>query len=205
MLDIPITLEVIGETARAIESLTQQPEMYFANQENQIYCTESEESSEAEQDKSYFDHEKLNDSFSDKDLVDTTMRDKYKLKNKLPLPQHMKHLYNLFGALDTYLNLLKRRRGGEWQVTYSDLSPMIEHSFHRNFREEHFCKILTVCPNFFIHKWEQKKGKLELFIEIPVEIIEILSGECIETKESENAFPKPLDENTLQARRAQFE
>lgn len=181
-----------------LRCFTQEPE-----QDHQV--TESEEEAESElYEQSYFDKDKLNQSFSDDDLVDTTMREKHKLRNKLPLPSHMKHLYNLFCSLDTYLSLLKRRRLGEWQVTLSDLSQMVEHSLHRNFREEHFCRILTVCPEFFVHKWEMKNQRMELYIEVPAEIIQILEGEHCLSKESEKAYPYPLDESTLQARRLQF-
>jgi len=96
------------------------------------------------------------------------MRKKYKLQTKLNLPTHFKHIYNLFCSLDTYLNLLKRRRGeGVWTVTHSELSKMIEHSLGRNFKYSHYQQILTVCPLFFIDKWEHKHNKLELLIEIP--------------------------------------
>jgi len=51
---------------------------------------------------------------------------------------------------------------------------MIELSLKRNFKIMHFQQILTVCPNFFIHKWDTKQGKLELYIEIPANIEEAL-------------------------------
>ena len=53
---------------------------------------------------------------------------------------------------------------------------MIELSMKRNFKVSQFQQILTVCPNFFIHKWETRKNKSELLIEIPQEINYILEN-----------------------------
>jgi hypothetical protein len=102
------------------------------------------------------------------------MRQRYKLAHKLPLPSHFRNMYNLFCSLDNYISLLKHRRQMVWKVTHSEISKMIEHSLARNFKLSHFQQILTVCPNFFIHKWELRQGKAELLIEIPANVKRIL-------------------------------
>lgn len=163
--------------------------------------------SECEHDKSIM-VEQLSDDISDESLLETkSMRQKYRIAHKLPLPSAMKHLFNLFCQLDTYLNLLKRRRQATWQVTHTELQKMIEHSLRRNFKISQFCQILTVCPNFFIHKWEMKHGKSELFLEIPGHINEILNCEPVpETEEGqeEQAYFDSLNDELLQKRREQF-
>lgn len=100
--------------------------------------TDSDDS-ECEQDKSIMVEQLSDDDFSEADLLETkSMRQKYRILHKLPLPTHMKHIFNLFCQLDTYLNLLKRRRQTTWQVTHSELQKMIEHSMLRNFKIPHF-------------------------------------------------------------------
>jgi len=34
--------------------------------------------------------------------------------------------------------------------------------------------VLNVCSNFFVHKWELHKGKLELMIDVPADIEAVL-------------------------------
>lgn len=105
------------------------------------------------------------------------MRAKYKLKHKLPLPPHFKHIYNLFCSLDSFFNLLKHKRNAVWQVDFTTISKMIENSLRRNFKESHFKQIMNVIPDLFIYKWDKYKGEIELFIEIPKYIEEMLNGE----------------------------
>ena len=62
-------------------------------------------------------------------------------------------------------------------MAHTEISKMIEHTIFRNFKLSHFQQILTVCPNFFIHKWELRQGKAELLIEIPLNVKKILEDE----------------------------
>lgn len=96
------------------------------------------------------------DNDSDASVYETkSMRSKHRITHKLPLPSHLRHLFNLFSQLEANLNLLKVRKG-KWQCKFSELSKMIEGSFHKSFRESHFKQILTVCSWFYIHRWEVK-------------------------------------------------
>jgi hypothetical protein len=56
------------------------------------------------------------DSVQESIIENQSKRQIYKIKHKLQLPSHFKHLFNLFTQVDIYLNLLKRRKG-VWQVT----------------------------------------------------------------------------------------
>ena len=66
-----------------------------------------------------------------------------------------------------------------------------------------------MCPNFFIHKWETRKNKSELMIEVPKEIDEILltgmrpelNGEV---EAEEQAYAGHLNEEQMKKRREQF-
>mmetsp|Transcript_18358 Transcript_18358/g.13362 ORF Transcript_18358/g.13362 Transcript_18358/m.13362 type:complete len:103 (+) Transcript_18358:667-975(+) len=56
----------------------------------------------------------------------------------------------------------------------STLTPMVERQLHKKFALKHLQQMLWIAPNFFIHKWELKKGKQELLIDIPANIKLIL-------------------------------
>lgn len=51
---------------------------------------------------------------------------------------------------------------------------MIESSCGRQFKDKHLKKFMTIVPELYLHKWETRKGKLELFLEIPANIKHIL-------------------------------
>lgn len=157
-------VELIVEGKHALKELTE------SEIDEDDHMQSQSDSSEQEGDQSVI-VDNISDSISAESLLETkSMRQRYRLQHKLQLPSHFKHIFNLFCQLDTYLNLLKRRRGVTWQVTLAEISRMIELSLKRNFRISHFQQILTVCPNFFIHKWDTKQGKVELYIEIPANI-----------------------------------
>lgn len=82
----------------------------------------------------------------------------------LPLPEKYKHLLNIFEEIDRSINLLKNRA----QATlFSTISAMIERQIHRQVTTNHLQRILHLVPAFYIHKWEMRKGKMELNVEIP--------------------------------------
>jgi len=90
---------------------------------------------------------------------------------QLPLPDHLNHLIKLFEQFETNFRL-HRSRHDQWTMSLEIMQQMIETSFARSFRESHFQQFLTVAQGFFIHKWEMRKGKLQLFIEMPHDIID---------------------------------
>jgi hypothetical protein len=60
--------------------------------------------------------------------------------------------------------------------------------------------MLTVCPKFFLHKWETKQGKVQLIIEIPEAINEILEHEPVPDLEEgaeEIAYHTTLNDDQL--------
>ena len=81
---------------------------------------------------------------------------------------------------------------------------MIEKSTGKQFRESHFCQIMTLVPDFFIHKWQMRKGKMELIIEVPENIEEIVAKydpEGVQTYQvSESAYPHPLPQELIHER-----
>jgi hypothetical protein len=89
--------------------------------------------------KSYSDEELSfdDDEFDASNFEANSMRSNQRIEHKLPLPSHLRHLFNLFQQLEANLNLLKARKG-TWQCTLGELSKMIEASFHKSFRESHF-------------------------------------------------------------------
>lgn len=164
------------------------------------------ESQEYEQTRSVGDmSDEEDDDESNASLYETkSMRSKHRITHKLPLPSHLRHLFNLFQQLETNLNLLKARKG-RWQCKLSELSKMIEGSFHKSFRESHFRQILTVCNWFYIHRWETKGGKIELMIDIPANIKSMLLLEPNgEQEEDEEAFEGLLNAEILEMRKKQF-
>jgi hypothetical protein len=83
---------------------------------------------------------------------------------------------------------------------------MIEHSLYRNFKLSHFQQILTVCSNFFIHKWELRQGKAELLLEIPTNARKIADNEPYseDGENQESPYPETIGESLLLKRREQF-
>lgn len=64
-----------------------------------------------------------------------------------------------------------------------------------------------MCPEFFIHKWETRKGQLQLLIEVPHNIEKILANEPDDETEQLNdevAYPLPLNDSQLFKRREMF-
>jgi hypothetical protein len=80
-----------------------------------------------------------------------------------------------------------------------------EGSTKKDFRLDYIKQILSVAPNFFNHKWEQKESGMELVFSIPQNIKEIL-----ETKDpasvpaSQFSLETKMDETLLIMRRAVF-
>jgi len=54
---------------------------------------------------------------------------------------------------------------------------MIAKGLGRNFRESHFQQFLTVTPGFFLHKWEMRKGRLLLLIDMPADAAQQMENE----------------------------
>jgi len=65
--------------------------------------------------------------------------------------------------------MLKQRRG-PWQTTLEAVSKGIEASMRRQFNEDRFRQILSVVPDFYLHRWEFKQGKPVLLVDIPKNI-----------------------------------
>ena len=65
--------------------------------------------------------------------------------------------------------MLKQRRG-PWQTTLEAVSKGIEASMGRQFNEDRFRQILSVVPDFYLHRWEFKQGKPVLLVDIPKNI-----------------------------------
>ena len=80
-------------------------------------------------------------------------------------------MMKLFEQFELNFRLL-RGRHEMWTTSLEQLTTMIEGSYNRSFKESHFRQFLTVVPSFFLHKWEMKKGRLTLLIEIPANVCE---------------------------------
>jgi len=206
--DAPPLIEEDDEYVPYEENVT---EMHIPRAQQQQECTvsEDEEDDEDELEEQTLNVDQLDDEsqISNESLLETrSMRQRYRLAHKLPLPSHYRNLYNLFCSLDSYINMLKHRKRGVWQVTHTELSKMIEHSIFRNFKLSHFQQILTVCPNFFIHKWELRQGKAELLIEIPENVKRTLEDlpESEDEEIQETPYGDTLDETIQLRRREQF-
>jgi REP element-mobilizing transposase RayT len=63
--------------------------------------------------------------------------------------------------------------------------------------------MLTVCPNFFIYKWEVKKNETHLLVEIPENIGALINGESNEEK-SQEPYSRTLTDQMLLTRRVEF-
>lgn len=120
----------------------------------------------------------------------------------LVLPVHYKHLFNLFIELDTALNFLRLRKT---TATFKNVSSYIENSMKRKFTLQHFQQILTVAPQFYIHKWEQKGKGYELIIEIPKNIRQLIPFSQ-ENKEapSQDAFENIMQSDITEVRKSYF-
>ena len=99
------------------------------------------------------------------------------------------------------MNLYKGRHG-IWNLSLKDMSEMIQSSTGRDFKEKHFRQFLTIVPEFYTHKWQMRKGKMELLIEVPENIEEIIANYRTEhdIKCMESAYPKQLSESILKER-----
>ena len=93
---------------------------------------------------------------------------------RIRLPTQYEHLLSLFAQLDMNLSLLKSRKNfSVWAYSFPELKRMIEGSGHQ-FTLDRFRQILRVMPEFFIHRWDTKADKVELFIDVPCNIKETL-------------------------------
>jgi len=63
---------------------------------------------------------------------------------------------------------------------------MIQDSFKRTFKESHFQQFLTTAPGLFLHKWEMRKGRLQLLIEIPSDAAEHPDNEHLAQEKKNN-------------------
>ena len=96
----------------------------------------------------------------------------------LPLPSTFASLLRLFTYIDSNMVIYKHRHG-EWSLSFKELTRMIAGSVGKALRESHFRQILSVVPNFFLHKWQVRKGVLELMVEVPENIADVVLGyEC---------------------------
>ena len=113
------------------------------------------------------DHEE--DSEEDVEMLEEASPKKCNLN--LPLPAHLNHMMKLFEQFDVNFRL-SRQRHESWSITLETLSAMIESSYNRNFKESHFRQFLTIVPGFYLHKWEMRKGRLQLMVDIPADLNE---------------------------------
>lgn len=96
------------------------------------------------------------------------------LLKTIRLPSQYEHLLSLFGQLDMNLSLLKSRKNySVWAYSFPELKRMIEGSGHQ-FTLGRFKQIFRVMPEFFIHRWDTKADKVELFIDVPSNMKEML-------------------------------
>lgn len=102
------------------------------------------------------------------------------LTRSISLPLSYNLLYKQFQSLDFNLCLLKSRQSNAtWAYTFKDLSRLVQNSTGRDFTLKHFQQILSLVPNFFMHKWEMQKLEPELLIEVPANIKDILTNPSI--------------------------
>ena len=94
----------------------------------------------------------------------------------LKLPEHFNHLLKLFQQFETNLRL-HRNRHDVWTASLETMSAMIEESYKRNFKESHFQQFLTIAPGFFIHKWEMRRGRLQMCVEFPADMLDQVNNE----------------------------
>ena len=100
----------------------------------------------------------------------------------LKLPEHMNHLMKLFEQFEMNFRLF-RNRHDEWTTSLEAISAMIEGSYNRNFKESHFRQFLTIVPGFFLHRWEMRKGRLALLIELPADAAMQMENEILAMQE----------------------
>lgn len=113
----------------------------------------------------------------DKDLVDRLSRSfaRSDRAQKLALPKELELLIELFNQFETNLQM-RKKRSGAWQTTFDDVSRDVEGSFGRRFDEDRFRQILRIVPDFYLHRWDQKQGKAQLFVDIPKNISQVLQA-----------------------------
>ena len=89
------------------------------------------------------------------DLVDRLSRSFAKSDRaaKLDLPKDVYHLMDLFLQFETNLRMLKQRKG-PWQSTLEAVAKGIEATMGRQFNEDRFRQMLSVAPDFYLHRWE---------------------------------------------------
>ena len=86
--------------------------------------------------------------------------------NNLKLPSHYERLLALFERVDFDVNFMHCRKG-MWSSNLNSINDTVSKSLGRPFKENHFRAMLTVAPDFFVHKWEVRHNQMELFIEFP--------------------------------------
>ena len=95
------------------------------------------------------------------------------IPENLELNCQSKNLVKVFININQALNFYNSRG---MPATFSKIQEFVEKNTQREFTINSFRQILTLVPNFFNHKWEHHKGKMELVISIPANIMDIVAS-----------------------------
>ena len=114
---------------------------------------------------------KVQETKPEKDLVDRLSRSFATSERaaKLDLPKDLDDLLQLFLQFETNIFLSKHRKG-PWQTSLESILDAVESSYGKKFTEERFRQMLSVVPDFYLHKWEFKQGRPVLLVDIPQNI-----------------------------------
>jgi hypothetical protein len=105
-----------------------------------------------------------------KDILNKhSIKDKYEalLKNELIIPCHYQEIFTKFLKLDQTIQTLGL---ANHKQTFSNIQNYFQLNFKEEITIEDFQMMLYVAPHFYIYKWERVDGKIELIIDIPVDI-----------------------------------
>jgi hypothetical protein len=133
------------------------------------------------------------------------------------LPAHLKQLYKTFEMIESNINFMKSRKAGvSWTNDLSCIKEMAKNQ-GKTVTLSMVRQIMTVAPDFFIHKWDFLTGagackQSELFIEIPANIAEVIAADDQAFKgnaqttcsASEAPYMSTLGEDLVKKRRRAF-
>jgi hypothetical protein len=106
----------------------------------------------------------------DKIIDQYSMKDKYEglINRELILPCHFKTLMTKFVKLDETIQSL--RRNGQSRCL-TNIVRFMKESFNLTLTVDEFQQMLFIVPHFYIYKWDRVGQQIDLFIDIPNDIV----------------------------------
>ena len=89
------------------------------------------------------------------------------------MPKDLEDLLQLFHQFESNF-FLNRTRKGPWQTSLHAVLEMVEASFGRQFSEDRFKQILSLVPDFYLHRWDFRQGRPVLLVDIPQNIVKAI-------------------------------